>query len=101
MSTMLNSAGHLLFHWQSAKNQSFFCTVPSNSDHGSICWVKPQMGWLKCNVDAATFASKGMVTYGGIVRGFGGSFVAAKCGYLLGKFGAREAKALAVRKILS
>ena len=101
MSTMLNAAGQLLFQWQSTRNQSFFCTVPSNLDHGSICWVKPQMVWLKCNVDAATFASKGIVTYGGIVRCFGGSFVAAKCGYVLGKFGAREAKALAVRKILS
>lgn len=63
--------------------------------------MKPQLGWLRCNVDTATFTSKGMVSYGGVVRHSDGSFVAAKCGCLLGKFNAKEDEALAVCKILS
>lgn len=62
--------------------------------------MKPQLGWLKGNVDATTFTSKGMVSYGGVVRHSNGSFVTAKYGCLLGKFNAREAEALVVRKIL-
>lgn len=101
VSIVLNSTGQFLFHWQSARNQSLFCTMPSNLDQGSVCWVKPQVGWLKCNVDVTTFASRGIVGYGGVIRHSNGSFVAAKCGYLFGNFGAREVEALSVREILN
>ncbi|KAH9656150.1 reverse transcriptase domain-containing protein [Citrus sinensis] len=69
--------------------------------HGAICWTPPQLGWLKCNVDATTFSAQGKVSYGGLIRNSDGLFVAACCVSVLGSFGARDAEALGVCEILS
>ncbi|KAL9451862.1 hypothetical protein AB3S75_013441 [Citrus x aurantiifolia] len=102
MSHVLNSAGHYLFQWQATRMQSIFYDDGSNQGcHGAVCWEKPLPGWLKCNVDAATFMAQGKVSYGGIIRNSEGAFMAACCAFVVGCFGARDAEALGVREVLS
>lgn len=57
--------------------------------------------WLKCNVNATKFASRGMINYRGVDRHSDGRFVTAKCDCLFGNFSARGTDALGIREILS
>ncbi|KAH9679250.1 rnase h domain-containing protein [Citrus sinensis] len=99
---ILNSAGHLLYQWQSLRKQAMFTDVDeSSSVHGAVCWKRPHVGWVKCNVDAAVFSSQAMVGLGCVVRNSEGIFLTAKCDRFLGSFGAREAEAFGVREALS
>lgn len=99
---VLNSAGNYLFQWQTVRQKSDVNNATCfQGCHGVICWSPPQLGWLKCNVDAATFSAQGKVSYGGVIRNFDGLFVAACCASVLGSVGARDAEALGVREILS
>lgn len=99
---ILNSAGHLLYQWQSLRKQAMFTDVDeSSSVHGAVCWKRPHVGWVQCNVDAAVFSSQAMVSLGCVVRNSEGIFLAAKCDRFLGSFGAREAEAFGVREALS
>ncbi|KAH9679251.1 rnase h domain-containing protein [Citrus sinensis] len=78
------------------------CSVyESSSVHGAVCWKRPHVGWVKCNVDAAVFSSQAMVGLGCVVRNSEGIFLTAKCDRFLGSFGAREAEAFGVREALS
>lgn len=53
---VLNSAGQILFQWQTIRKHHFFINADTNRvGHGAICWEKPCFGWLKCNVDASIF----------------------------------------------
>lgn len=70
------------------------------SNVSSVCWERPPAGWLKCNVDAGTFDSRGMVSFGGVLRSSDGTFVAEKCARFAGRFGTRDAEALGVREAL-
>lgn len=101
VSTILNMAGQHLFQWQQAKKNTFIIYEPAALNHGSMYWERPREGWFKCNVDAATFHSRGKVSFGAVIRCSEGRFFAAKCTPLLGHFGACEAKALGVREALS
>ncbi|KAH9684396.1 reverse transcriptase domain-containing protein [Citrus sinensis] len=99
---ILNSAGQFLYQWQAAKRQVF----DINDDtqrlvHGALCWEKPKFGWVKCNVDAAVFASQGKIGIGCVIRNSQGGFLAARCVEVVGNFGAREAEALSIREALS
>ncbi|XXG86094.1 hypothetical protein AAC387_Pa11g1057 [Persea americana] len=98
---ILNSAGQFLFQWQTVRKQNLFIyDDPSTLIQGSVCWEKPQLGWFKCNVDAATFTSQGKIDYGGVLRNSDGDFIAAKCDCNFGNFAARDAEALGVREVL-
>ena len=99
--SLVNAAGHYLFQWQEAKRKNFIIIEKVQLGHGSVCWVKPPLGWLKCNVDARIFSSQGRYSFGGVIRDYGGGFVAAKCQSFSGLFRPREAEALAVREALS
>lgn len=98
---LVNAAGHYLFQWQEAKRKNFIIIEKVQLGHGSVCWVKPPLGWLKCNVDAGIFSSHGRYSFGGVIRDYGGGFVAAKCQSFSGLFRPREAEALAIREALS
>ncbi|XP_015386698.1 uncharacterized protein LOC107177439 [Citrus sinensis] len=99
---VLNSAGNYLFQWQTARQKSDVNNATCfQGCHGAICWTPPQLGWLKCNVNAVTFSAQGKVSYGGVIRNSDGLFVAACCASVLGSFGTRDAEALGVREILS
>ncbi|KAH9782340.1 putative reverse transcriptase/RNA-dependent DNA polymerase [Citrus sinensis] len=98
---MVNSAGQNLFLWQQARKSVF---VPPNlvsAAHGSVRWLKPSLGWVKCNVDAATDISRGLISFGAVIRSAGGDFIAAKSGILPGSFEAREAEAFGVKEAFS
>ncbi|KAH9710584.1 DNA mismatch repair protein MLH3 [Citrus sinensis] len=94
------AAGHYLFQWQEAKRKNFIIVEQVQLGHGSMCWAKPPLGWFKCNVDAGVFSSQGRYSFGGVIRDYGGGFVAAKCQSFSGLFRPREAEALAVREAL-
>ncbi|KAH9786019.1 reverse transcriptase domain-containing protein [Citrus sinensis] len=99
--SLVNAAGHCLFQWQEAKRRTFTIAEDILLGHGSVCWGKPPVGWLKCNVDAGVSRSQGRVSFGGVIRDSGGDFIAAKCQSFPGSFHPREAEALAVREALS
>ncbi|KAH9670971.1 reverse transcriptase domain-containing protein [Citrus sinensis] len=69
--------------------------------HGAVSWEKPEFGWVKCNVDAAVFASQGRIGLGCVIRNSEGEFLAARCVGRHGAFSAREAEALGIREALS
>lgn len=54
-----------------------------------------------CNVDATILRSRGMISYGAVLRSARGDFIAVKSDILLGRFEAREAEAIGVREALS
>ncbi|KAH9686510.1 putative reverse transcriptase/RNA-dependent DNA polymerase [Citrus sinensis] len=99
--SLVNAAGHYLFQWQEAKRKNFIIIKQVQLGHGSVCWGKAPLGWLKCNVDAGVFSSQGRYNFGGVIRDSGGCFVAAKCQSFSGLFRPPEAEALAVREALS
>ena len=99
---VLNSAGMMLFQWQSAKKQPLLADVAAvNGSHGAICWEKPCVGWLKCNVDAAIFKAHGKFSVGCVIRNSGGDFVTARCECFSRNFGSQEAETLGIREALS
>ncbi|KAH9763510.1 reverse transcriptase domain-containing protein [Citrus sinensis] len=98
---VVNSAGQNLFLWQQARKSVF---VPSSLDsaaHGFVRWLKPSIGWVKCNVDAAIDNSRGLISFGAVIHSAGGDFIAAKSDILPGSFEAREAEAFGVKEALS
>ncbi|XP_015386530.1 uncharacterized protein LOC107177355 [Citrus sinensis] len=67
-----------------------------------ICHASSESaGRLKCNVDAAMFASRGYIGLGSVIRDSNGAFVATRCCSILGRFNARNDEALSVRETLS
>ncbi|KAH9748984.1 putative reverse transcriptase/RNA-dependent DNA polymerase [Citrus sinensis] len=88
--SMVNVAGQSLFFWQQARMSGFF--PPPE---------KPSSGWHKCNVVAALVRSRGLISFGAVIRSAGGDFIAAKSNSLPGRFDPREAEALGVKEALS
>ena len=100
--SVLNVAGQSLFLWQQARKSGFFPPqVPDSLAHGSVCWKKPNSGWHKCNVDAALVSSRGLISFGAVIRSTGGDFILAKSDTLPSRFDPREAEALGVKEALS
>lgn len=99
---VLNSAGQLLYQWQAAKKQQFYADADVHKlVPGAMCWERPKLGWVKCNVDAAIFSSQGKIGFGCVLRNSEGVFLIARCAGMAGNFGAREAEALGIREALS
>jgi ribonuclease HI len=74
---------------QRAKDQRF------NTEQ-STSWVKPPMGRIKCNVDAALFSNNTMMGYGMCFRDFFGQLLYGKSGYLLSSATVLEAETIAL-----
>ena len=98
---MVNSAGQNLFLWQQARKSVLVPPNLESATHGSVRWLKPSVGWVKCNVDAAIVCSRGLISFGAVIRLPRGDFIAAKSDILPGSFEAREAEALGVKEALS
>ena len=79
----------------------FLPPEPDSLGHGSVCWIKSSSGWHKCNVDAALVRSRGLISFGAVIRSAGGDFIAAKSDILPDSFDPREAKVLGVKEALS
>jgi len=62
----------------------------------STSWVKPLMGRIKCNVDAALFNNNTMMGYGMCFRDFFGQLLYGKYGYLLSSANVLKAKTIAL-----
>ncbi|KAH9735545.1 putative reverse transcriptase/RNA-dependent DNA polymerase [Citrus sinensis] len=98
---LVNAAGRYLFQWQEARKRIFTIVELVQLGHGSVCWSKPPMGWLKCNMDAGVFNSQDSFSFGGVIRDSRGAFVATKCQCFPGLSSPREAEALAVHEALN
>ncbi|XP_015382113.1 uncharacterized protein LOC107175236 [Citrus sinensis] len=99
---VLNSAGQFLYQWQATKKQLYYVDAEVHKlAHGAVSWEKPEFGWVKCNVEAAVFASQGRIGLGCVIRNSDGGFFAARCVGRFGTFSAREAEALGIREALS
>ena len=61
-----------------------------------MCWEKFKFDWVKCNVDAVIFASRGKISFGCVFRNLEGFFLAVRCVGMARNFGAREAEALGI-----
>ncbi|KAH9697393.1 reverse transcriptase domain-containing protein [Citrus sinensis] len=95
-------ASTLKFAQQAAKKQLYDVNDDGHGlVHGALCWEKPKFGWVKCNVDAAVFASQGKIGLGCVIRNSEGCFLAARGAGMTGSFGAREAEELGIREALS
>ena len=74
---LIQMAEESLTAWQIARREQ-----SNNARDGVVNrvqkWRKPQVGWLKCNVDAAIFNQLGVIGLGCVIRDEYGSFVAAK-----------------------
>lgn len=71
--------GQILYQWQTVRKQHFFVDADANRvSHEAVCWEKPCLGWLKCNVDAVIFNAQGKFSVGCVIRNFVGEFVAEK-----------------------
>ncbi|KAH9802749.1 reverse transcriptase domain-containing protein [Citrus sinensis] len=98
---VVNSAGQNLFLWQQARKS--VCVPPSldSAAHGSVRWLKPSIRWVKCNVDAAIDNSRGLISFGAVIRSAGGDFIAAKSDIFPGSFEPCVAEAFGVKEALS
>ena len=97
---LLNSAQDSLLQWQMG------CDSQNDNSHKGEenaikTWKKPETGWLKCNVDAATFHQQGLSGFGCVIRDEKGSFIAAKNGLLVGFFDPFLAEIMSCREVLS
>ncbi|KAL8146232.1 hypothetical protein AgCh_004104 [Apium graveolens] len=64
-------------------------------------WQKPQAGWVKINVNAATFTGTHLIGIGGVIRGDNGEFLRAMCQLSSGTWQVREAEAISLKEMLS
>ncbi|XVE79954.1 hypothetical protein DITRI_Ditri14bG0098900 [Diplodiscus trichospermus] len=66
-----------LQQWLNTRNNEKRINVADNPGQ-EMKWVRPNAGWLKCNVGAAVFASESLAGSGIVVRDSNGCFVAVK-----------------------
>ena len=97
---ILRSAGDLLGQWQQAR------MVENQNQQGREVnvqqrWKKPEVGWLKCNVDAALFNQQGKIGLGCIIRDENGVLVAAKNDLLKGPMIPAIVEAMCCKEALS
>ncbi|XP_074327164.1 uncharacterized protein LOC141665080 [Apium graveolens] len=90
---------NLLEDWKRAQQEKVKCTPTINSR--SRCWQKPPVGWVKINIDAATFMQDNSIGIGGVIRDDRGDFVRAMCQQVEGLWQPREAEAITLRELLS
>ena len=67
---------------------------------GDRTWRKPELGWLKLNIDAAVFQD-GQIGVGCVLRDAQGQFVGPRCQKVGGAWLPREAEAISLNEALS
>lgn len=64
-------------------------------------WSPPPFGWMKVNVDAATFGGDGSVGVGGVLRNEAGGFIRARSRRIQVNMQPREAEAITLKETLT
>lgn len=94
----MDAATALLRDWRAAQAE---VTVRSlQGDQGNRTWMKPEVGWLKINTDAAVFQD-GSIGVGAVIRDSQGCFIGAGCCKVEGAWSSREAEAISMKEALS
>ncbi|XVF51873.1 hypothetical protein PTKIN_Ptkin04bG0219100 [Pterospermum kingtungense] len=99
--SIVYAAKDLLCQWLAAKQ---FGISESRLDqfHDEIpVWNGPPSSFMKCNVDAASFASEGKTGFGMLVRDERGHFIAGRTCWFNSKLSSREAEALGLYQAIS
>ncbi|KAL8094866.1 hypothetical protein AgCh_036398 [Apium graveolens] len=94
-----SAAVNLLADWRRAQQDKLKATQVMGSN--SKVWQKPQVGWVKINMDAALFTSSNSIGVGGVIRDADGGFVSAMCKPVAGIWMPREAEAISLKEVLS
>ncbi|XP_074337198.1 uncharacterized protein LOC141674388 [Apium graveolens] len=68
---------------------------------GPRCWSPPVTGWMKINIDAATFPGEGSVGVSSVIRNELGEFVRARVKKIRVHVQPREAEALGLKEALA
>ena len=97
---IIKHAKELLREWQHAKDgQSRQIQRRIRSNEAT--WLRPEIGWLKCNIDAVIFQQEGFMGYGWVLRDDEGVVIAAKNGVMNGLVDLAMAEAMSCREALS
>ena len=80
---LIKSAQDNLIDWKMASTAQYD-NVQTGCDDATKTWRKPDIGWLKCNVDVVIFSQQGLIRYGCVIRNEHGSLIAAKNGLIFG-----------------
>ena len=64
-------------------------------------WLRPEIDWVKCNIDAAIFQQEGFMGYGWILRNDERMMIVAKNGVINGLVDPAMTEVISCRKALS
>lgn len=95
----LNRAAACIAEWQSAaaihgSAPAAHAAAAAGNMEQPRTWVKPQVGSIKCNVDAAVFSNPVGMDFGRVIRDHLGQFIAAIQGTFQGHFSPLIAEAI-------
>ncbi|XP_050238008.1 uncharacterized protein LOC126687490 [Mercurialis annua] len=97
---VISAAEQQLAAWRIARSSRIDGHVGSVEKGDGMCrWRPPEVGWVKCNVDAALFGDD--IGIGCVVRDHFGAVVQAKKMVIQGTFSPRTAEAIGIREVLS
>ncbi|XP_050217689.1 uncharacterized protein LOC126668542 [Mercurialis annua] len=97
---VVREACNFIYHWREARRQKNSPAAVCNSLAGNR-WMKPSIGSLTCNVDAAVTPGSDYSAFGFIIRERNGDCLAAKHAGLVGSLDPRVAEAIGFREALS
>lgn len=92
-------AMNLLSDWRNVQQEVTRNVVSSNTSLGH--WSKPPSGWVKVNIDAASFEELNCTGVGAVIRDEQGEFVRARSRRIEVLLHPREAEALSLKEALS
>ena len=93
------AAVNLLMDWKRAQLEGIKQKPVIHSS--SRRWQLPQDGWVKINIDAATFAEINAFGLGSVIRDTEGNFLHAMCRRMEGMRQAREIEAISLKEALT
>ena len=100
LAELIKHAEELLREWHHAK-EGQSRQIQRRTTANEATWLRPEIGWLKCNIDAAIFQHGGFMGYGWVLRDDEGTMIAAKNGVMNGLVNPAMAEAMSCREALS
>ncbi|KAL1090810.1 hypothetical protein V6Z11_D07G115200 [Gossypium hirsutum] len=74
---MIQTADNFLQHWVERTEGA-----PNVVNDFRASWSRPEQGFLKCNVDAATFSNAGCTSFTTVLRDHDGQFIRGLSGFV-------------------